>query len=141
MIMCAQGQEQQFRLHPAKSSTKYSPQHTPISHLWIAWTYSDSLCCCAFRVTPIAVSRTDRAVGKTERRLWGSGTLKLKEISAVPNKTPKPVPALLNDGRHKLSRKRSHVGGPCSLYLACVCVVVASVNIFRITFQRNHPVN
>ena len=46
-----------------KSSTKYSPQHTPISHLWIAWTYSESLCCCAFKVTPIAVSETDRDSG------------------------------------------------------------------------------
>jgi len=48
----------------ANSGTQYSPQHTPISHLWIAWTYSESLCCCAFRVTPIAVSETDRDSGQ-----------------------------------------------------------------------------
>ena len=43
----------------ANSSTQCSPQHTPISHLWIAWTYSESMCCCAFKVTPIAVSGTE----------------------------------------------------------------------------------
>jgi hypothetical protein len=48
----------------ANSSTQYSPHHTPISHLWIAWTYSESLCCCAFKVTPIAVSGTERVSGQ-----------------------------------------------------------------------------
>jgi len=67
----------------ANSSTQCSPQHTPISHLWIAWTYSKSLCCCAFRVTPIAVSGTERGSGQTEHRPWGSDILKLEEISAV----------------------------------------------------------
>ena len=43
----------------ANSSTQCSRLHAPISHLWIAWTYSESLCCCAFKVTPIAVSGTE----------------------------------------------------------------------------------
>jgi len=49
----------------AKSSTQYLPQHTPISHLWIARTYSESPPCCAFKVTPIAVSGTERGSGQS----------------------------------------------------------------------------
>ena len=42
--------------------TVFTSTHS-LSHLWTAWTYSESLCCCAFRVTPIAVSGTDRDSG------------------------------------------------------------------------------
>jgi hypothetical protein len=76
----------------SNSSTQYLPQHTPISHLWIAWTYSESPFCCAFKVTPIAVSGTESGSGKIEHRLWGTGILKLEEIHSVTKIIPKSEP-------------------------------------------------
>ena len=70
----------------ANSSTQYSPQHTPISHLWIAWTYSESLCCCAFKVTPIAVSGTERGSGQNWAQTMGFRDFEVWKISAVLNK-------------------------------------------------------
>jgi len=58
---------------------KIFPSTHTLSHLRIAWTYSESLCCCAFRVTPIAVSETDRDSGQNWARPWGSGILSWKK--------------------------------------------------------------
>ena len=117
-VMCAQGQEQQFRLHPANSSTKFSAQHTPISHLWIAWTYSESLCCCAFIVTPIAVSGTEKDSGQNWAQTVGFRHFEVKRNMCSTKKTPKPVPTSWIGGRHKLPRNSGHDGGSYSLHLA-----------------------
>jgi hypothetical protein len=71
-------------INTANSSTQFSPQHNPISHLWIAWTYSESLCCCAFKVTPIAVSGTERGSGQNWAQAVGFWHFEVGKISAIP---------------------------------------------------------
>ena len=140
--MCAQRLEQHFRLNPANSSIQCSPQHTPITHLRIAWTYSESLCCCAFKVTPIAVSGTERgSLQNWSQTIGVCKILNLEEILPVPKTTPKSVQKPWTGGRYNLPGTRGPEGGSYSLNLARVWAFLASVDICLFNSKPSQPVN
>jgi len=114
----------------ANSSTQYSTQHTPISHLWIAWTYSDSLCCCAFRVTPIAVSGTARGSVQNWAQTVGFRHFEIGRNICSTKKTPKSVQTRWRRSRYKLLHPRDLEWGSETLRFTYKFWSFSSASIF-----------
>jgi hypothetical protein len=105
----------------ANSNTQCSPQHTAVSHLRIAWTYSESLCCCAFKVTPIAVSGTERGSEQNWAQTVGFRHFEGERNVCSNKTTPKSVPTKCTVRAYKLPRTSNH--DVCSISpLSCVCL-------------------